>query len=97
MVTDPRVDAYIANSAAFAQPILENLRATVRAACPDVQETIKWGMPFFEHGGRPPGQQREYVEWITEAKREDTRARRVAQAIEWLAEGKSKNWKYERC
>lgn len=37
---------------------------------------------------------REYIEWIAEAKREDTRARRVAQAIEWLAEGKSRNWKY---
>jgi len=44
-----------------------------------------------------PGQQREYVEWITEAKRAETRARRVAQAIDWLTEGKSKNWKYERC
>ncbi len=44
-----------------------------------------------------PGRQREYVEWITEAKRADTRARRVAQAVQWLAEGKSKNWKYESC
>ncbi len=44
---DPRVDAYIARSAAFAQPVLLHLRATVHAACPGVQETIKWGMPFF--------------------------------------------------
>jgi uncharacterized protein YdeI (YjbR/CyaY-like superfamily) len=42
-----------------------------------------------------PGQQREYIEWITEAKREDTRARRIAQAIEWIAEGKTRNWKYQ--
>jgi uncharacterized protein YdeI (YjbR/CyaY-like superfamily) len=200
MNTDPRVDAYIAKSAAFAQPILAHLRAAMHAALPEAKETIKWGMPFFEHAGRPlanmaafkqhcafgfwqgeqvagagtnkeamgqfgrvtvlsdlpsapefkrlvqkaaalidagvkprhapktadtkappelpavlatawkrkaaarrgfaalaPGQQREYIEWITEAKRDDTRARRVAQAIEWLAEGKSKNWKYERC
>jgi uncharacterized protein YdeI (YjbR/CyaY-like superfamily) len=34
---------------------------------------------------------REYIEWIVEAKRDETRARRVAQAIEWLAEGKSRN------
>ena len=43
----------------------------------------------------PPGQRREYVNWITEAKREETRAWRVAQAVEWLAEGKKRNWKYE--
>ena len=41
-----------------------------------------------------PSHQREYSEWVTEAKGEDTRKRRVAQAIEWLAEGKTRNWKY---
>jgi len=40
---------------------------------------------------------REYVEWITEAKREDTRAKRVATAVEWMAEGKQRNWKYMNC
>jgi hypothetical protein len=44
-----------------------------------------------------PSHQREYVEWIDEAKREETRARRLAQAIEWLAEGRTRNWKYENC
>jgi uncharacterized protein YdeI (YjbR/CyaY-like superfamily) len=43
-----------------------------------------------------PSQQREYDEWIVEAKSEATRARRVATALEWLAEGKGRNWKYER-
>ncbi|MEZ5316198.1 MAG: YdeI/OmpD-associated family protein [Vicinamibacterales bacterium] len=43
-----------------------------------------------------PSHRREYVEWITEARREETRDRRVATAIAWLAEGKSRNWKYER-
>jgi len=42
----------------------------------------------------PPSHRREYVEWIAEAKREETRAKRVAQAVEWMAEGKSRNWKY---
>jgi uncharacterized protein YdeI (YjbR/CyaY-like superfamily) len=42
-----------------------------------------------------PSHRREYIEWITEAKREDTRQRRVAQAIEWLADGKPRNWKYQ--
>lgn len=197
---DPRVDAYIARSADFAQPILERARALVHEACPQVEETIKWGMPTFVYGGGilcgmaafkqhasfgfwkhalvvgqgeprdgmgsfgkmtqvsdlppkksllpmirkamqlneqgikqtpaqtrskprpalvapddllaalrdnppawatfqgfPPGKQRDYVEWVIEAKREDTRSRRIAQAVEWMAEGKSRNWKYENC
>ena len=40
---------------------------------------------------------KEYVEWITEAKTEETRERRMATALEWIAEGKSRNWKYEKC
>lgn len=40
---------------------------------------------------------KEYVEWITEAKTEPTRNKRLATTIEWLAEGKSRNWKYEKC
>ncbi len=44
--------------------------------------------------GFPPGEQREYRDWIAEAKRAETRERRVAQAVEWLAEGKRRNWKY---
>ena len=217
--TDSRVDAYIAGAALFAQPILERLRADVHAACPDAEEAMKWGMPFFMHGGRnlahmaafkahcafgfelgrsvvdlgreaqamgqfgritklddlPPGtavrkfvkkavalidagekaprapksgkgaaantpatasaagavkvaqaqhavavpelptqfaaalarraaarrffdslaagHRRDYVLWISEAKREDTRKRRIAQALDWLAEGKRRNWK----
>ena len=42
-----------------------------------------------------PSHKREYVEWITEAKREETRTKRVATAIQWIADGKSRNWKYE--
>ena len=45
----------------------------------------------------PPSQQREYVEWLAEAKLEATREKRLAQALEWLAEGKRRNWKYENC
>jgi uncharacterized protein YdeI (YjbR/CyaY-like superfamily) len=43
----------------------------------------------------PPSHRREYIEWIGEAKREETKARRVAQAVEWIAEGKGRNWKYQ--
>jgi uncharacterized protein YdeI (YjbR/CyaY-like superfamily) len=45
----------------------------------------------------PPSCQREYVEWVSEAKRDETRAKRLAQTVEWLAEGKRRNWKYENC
>ena len=43
-----------------------------------------------------PSHKREYVEWVTDAKGADTRARRLEQAIAWMAEGKSRNWKYEK-
>ena len=196
---DPRVDAYIAKSASFARPILEHLRALVHEACPTVDESLKWSMPFFSYkaapmcmmaafkqhcsfgfwlskevtGGSdedgmgqfgklaslkdlppdrqlsahlkkamalneagvkkarpkaaakpaptppddlaallaqkkhaaarkawesfPPGAQHEYVDWIAEAKTDATRQKRLATTLEWLAEGKRRNWKYEKC
>lgn len=198
MTRDERVDAYIARQADFAQPVLEHLRNAVHAACPEAQETLKWGMPTFMYRGeilasmaafkahatfgfwrgslvvgeeneRPdamgqfgrltstedipepealgqligkamaltdagvkpprnktrkaaldtpddlqaalddneaasatfsnfsPSCRREYVEWIIEAKRPETRANRIAQAVQWMAEGKKRNWKYENC
>jgi len=45
----------------------------------------------------PPSCRREYLEWISEAKREETRNKRIATAVEWLAEGKRRNWRYESC
>ena len=48
---DKRIDAYIAKAAPFARPILTYLRAVVHAACPDVEETIKWSMPAFDYNG----------------------------------------------
>lgn len=193
--TDPRVDAYIEKSADFARPILSRLRKIVHKACPEAQETIKWGFPHFDYKGMlcsmaafknhcafgfwkgelvveskkrdqamgdlgritalddlpsdkvlagyinkamklndqgvpaphlarrrkkpklpvpddlaralaespgakatfegfPPSHRREYIEWITEARTEATRQRRLATALEWLAEGKPRNWKY---
>ena len=198
---DPRIDAYIAKSAEFARPVLSHLRAVVHAACPEVEETLKWGMPSFTYRGKilcsmaafkqhaafgfwqgaqvtgngteagaegmgqfgrltrlsdlpgkreltgyirqamalidsgakrvptkavaprapldvpddlaaalkknakaratfdgfSPSYRRDYIEWITEAKREDTRQRRLEQTVEWLAEGKPRNWKYMKC
>lgn len=195
---DKRVDAYIASKPEFARPILKHLRAVVHEACPDVQETLKWGMPAFEyHGllcnmaafkqhatfgfwkgklivgskgqdlessmgqfgritavkelpakrvlisyvkkamalneagttvkravkpkpalqmpadfkaaltknrralaafeGFSPSAKRDYLEWVLEAKQPATRAKRIATTVEWVAEGKRRNWKYEKC
>ena len=188
---DPRIDAYIDRSAAFARPILRRLRAVVHRGCPDVVETIKWGSPHFEHHGMlcgmaafkahcafgfwnralqipdkkgamgqfgcirsaadlpadavlvgyvreaarlneigrkvgpvrkarkplpvpkdlvaalkkragatakfnafPPGRRREYSEWIGEAKRDETRQKRLRTAVDQIAEGKPLMWKY---
>ena len=44
----------------------------------------------------PPSHKREYVDWIASAKTDDTRQRRIAMALQWIASGKSRNWKYER-
>jgi uncharacterized protein YdeI (YjbR/CyaY-like superfamily) len=195
---DPRIDAYIAKSAAFAKPILKHLRKVVHAGCPQVQETLKWSMPHFDYKGVmcgmaafkehcsfgfwkeslvfgdkkvaekngmgsfgciksladlpnektligyvkkaaalneagiktpgrtqpkkrepiampddfgaalkknakarktfenfPPSKRREYVDWVTGAKREETRQERLATSLEWLAEGKTRHWKYQ--
>ena len=199
---DPRVDACIAKSAAFAQPILKHIRKLVHFGCPEVEETIKWQFPSFMYKGmlcgmaafknhctfgfwkhelifgkeklaangeeRGMGQfgritslsdlpkddvllryikeavrlndegikvpsrakpkkkalivpdyfmkelkkntkalavfegfsyshKKEYTEWIAEAKAEDTRKRRLETAIQWMTEGKARNWKYMNC
>jgi uncharacterized protein YdeI (YjbR/CyaY-like superfamily) len=44
-----------------------------------------------------PSCKREYVEWIADAKRPETRDKRIATAVEWIAEGKQRNWKYQNC
>lgn len=45
----------------------------------------------------PPSARREYLDWIADAKQEATRHKRIATAVEWLSEGKRRNWKYENC
>ena len=47
--------------------------------------------------GFPPSAQREYLDWIGEAKQEPTRAKRIADAVQWLGEGKRRHWKYANC
>ncbi len=47
--------------------------------------------------GFPPSARREYVDWIADAKQDATRAKRIADAVQWLSEGKRRHWKYEKC
>lgn len=47
--------------------------------------------------GFSPGARRDYVEWVTTAKQAATRDKRIAQTVEWMAEGKKRHWKYEKC
>lgn len=47
--------------------------------------------------GFPPSARRDYCDWVAEAKRPETKAKRVADAIEWMREGKRRHWKYENC
>jgi|CXWL01.1.fsa_nt_gi uncharacterized protein YdeI (YjbR/CyaY-like superfamily) len=201
MSTDKRINAYIARSAPFAQPILRHLRKLIHTACPETAETIKWGMPSFLYRGKilcgiaafkahavfgfwqrgmeklmakeigktydamghmgritrlpdlpgdkvllhyiktamklhdsglsarikskpkpalpvpadlavalkkskqaaaawadlSPSCRREYIEWLIEAKRAETRASRLRTTMAWVAAGKKRNWKYENC
>ena len=204
MPKDKRIDAYIAKSQPFAQPILKRLRELIHKGNPEVQETIKWGMPSFDYKGpfcsfaavkqhavfgfwkyklskgpngylgeifnkggtsmgnlgrmtgikdlppdkyvidfvkqakklnddnvkmppravKPkkdlvvpsyftaslkknkkafshfenfsPSAKRDYVEWIADAKSDATRDSRMKLAVQWMSEGKRRNWKYER-
>ena len=57
-----------------------------------IAKAADFAKPAFERF--PPSHKREYVEWITEAKREETRNRRLQIALRQIAEGKPQNWKY---
>src|SRR3569832_1873326 len=48
---DRRIDAYIEKAQPFAKPVLRHFRKLVHQACPDVEETVKWGMPSFYYKG----------------------------------------------
>ena len=62
----------------------------VEALANDAEASARWD-------AFPPGCRREYCEWIADAKRDETRARRVATTVEQTREGKKMNWKYENC
>lgn len=100
---DAELDALIREAAALARtapaprktkhapkppPALHPEFAAALAQAPKAQTTLD---------GFPPSAQRDYLEWISEAKQDATRAKRIADAVQWLSEGKRRNWKYENC
>ena len=62
--------------------------ASALAANPQAEATLD---------GFSPSARRDYLDWVAEAKQDATRAKRIATAVEWLAEGKKRHWKYENC
>ena len=85
------------NETAVKQPRAKKERPDKLVVPPELQKALKANKKAaaaFEKF--PPSHKREYARWIAEAKGEDTRARRVSTAIEWIAEGKGRNWKYEK-
>ena len=54
----------------------------------------KKALATFE--GFPYSKKKDYVEWVTEAKTDETREKRLKTSVEWMAEGKGRNWKYEK-
>lgn len=98
---DAEFDALIAEAAALAKtapaprkpkprpaPGLHPDFASALAANPQAKAVLD---------GFAPSAQRDYLEWIGEAKQDATRAKRIATAIEWLTEGKKRHWKYQNC
>ena len=100
---DPELDALIAEAAALAKaapaprktkhapkppPELHPEFAAALAKAPQAKAVLD---------AFSPSAQRDYFEWISEAKQDATRAKRIATAIEWLSEGKKRHWKYQNC
>lgn len=83
-------DAGIDKPSAPKQPVTMPPVPKALTAALDANPTARAHFDAF-----PPSGRRDYVEWIAEAKREETRAKRVATAIEWIAEGKKRHWKYQ--
>ena len=101
--TDEELDALIREAAAIAKtaPAPRKPKAAPKAppevhpdfaAALDRAPRAKAALDAF-----PPSAQRDYFEWISEAKQDATRQKRIATALEWLAEGKRRHWKYENC
>lgn len=85
-------------SSAPLTPRVKSAPKPLPAAHPEFARALKASPAASDtYEASPPGQKREYLDWINDAKRDETRSKRITQAVEWLAEGKRRNWKYENC
>jgi len=94
------VEARVAWAAAIDEKASAPPAPKPKRESPDVPEDLAAALPPAARkafDAFTASQQREYVDWIAEARREATRASRVAQAAEWIAQGKTRNWKYQNC
>ena len=86
------------NEAGVKEPVRSKPNSKKRLVVPkylqDALNKSKRTLAAFEN--LSPSCKREYVEWLVDAKREETRAKRLATAVKWIAEGKNRNWKYEK-
>jgi uncharacterized protein YdeI (YjbR/CyaY-like superfamily) len=100
---DNELDALIAKAAELAgsEPTPRKVKHAPKAA-PELHPEFEAALEASPSAkatldGFPPGARREYLDWISEAKQAATRAKAIATAIEWLSEGKRRNWKYQNC
>lgn len=89
-------EAVILNEKGIKLPPKNNSAAKKEIVVPDffLKQLKKNKKALATFNNFSPSHKREYVEWITEAKTDETRNRRMETAIEWMSEGKSRNWKY---
>lgn len=94
-----QIEYYISQAVKLNQENIKIEKKVINTSLPLDLETELNNNPkanvFFE--SLAPSYKRDYIQWITDAKREATRNKRLATTIEWLSEGKKKNWKYENC
>jgi uncharacterized protein YdeI (YjbR/CyaY-like superfamily) len=89
-------EAAAINDAGLKVPRTAKQRPPLKAPAYMVAALKKNRKAYAAYQAFSPSHQREYIEWITDAKSEETRNRRLQTAVEWMAEGKSRNWKYKR-
>jgi uncharacterized protein YdeI (YjbR/CyaY-like superfamily) len=87
------------NEAGIKKPARPTSKARKEVGVPDYFKAAlkKSKKAFATFENFSPSHKREYVEWITEAKRDETRQKRLDTAIEWMAKGKPRHWKYMNC
>lgn len=76
----------------------KKIKATTEIVVPDSlkKELVKYRKASVTFNNFSASNKKEYIEWINEAKTEETRDKRILTTIEWLTEGKRRNWKYEK-